>query len=163
MQSDVTFRPLTTDDIPFVLELHALDHVSDFLESPSEELIRRALERESLAQILVESSGQPMGLIVLEYYEDWLVEFRRLAVAQPKRGIGRAAMRWVLDHTFKERRANRVNLEVASRNAPARTLYESHGFVHEGTFREGYRNHNTGAFGDLCIYGLLRREYDLAV
>jgi len=158
MQSDLSFRPLTNDDIPFVLHLHALDHVREFLEAPTEERVRAALEAGSPAQIIIESASRPLGLILLDYYDDWLVEFRRLAVAEPNRGIGSAAMRWVIKHAFGERRENRINLEVASRNDGARHLYERFGFVHEGTFREGYRNHASRKFEDSCIYGLLRRE-----
>lgn len=160
MQDDLSFRPLRTDDIPFVLQLHALDHVRDHLEAPSADRVRAALEAGSPVQIIIESAGRPLGLMLLDYHDDWLVELRRLAVAEPKRGIGSAAMRWAIRHAFSERRANRINLEVTSRNVPARRLYERSGFVHEGTFREGYRNHNTGGFEDLCIYGLLRRDFE---
>lgn len=159
MQGDVSIRPLTTDDVPFVLQLHALDHVREFLDGPSEDQIRGALEREAPAQLIIESAGRPAGLILLDFHDDWLVELRRLAVAVPNRGIGSAAMRWVLTDAFEKRGANRVNLEVAARNEHARRLYERYGFVHEGTFREGYRNHSTGEFEDLCVYGLLRREF----
>lgn len=163
MRSDLSFRPLTADDIPFVLQLHALDHVREHLETPNADRVRAALEAGSPTQIVIESAARPLGLILLDYHDDWLVELRRLAVAEPQRGIGSAAIRWVLNHAFSERRANRINLEVTSRNAPARGLYERSGFVHEGTFREGYRNHGTGAFEDLCIYGLLRRDYEPSV
>lgn len=43
-------------------------------------------------------------------------------------------------------------------NVAAQRLYESEGFVHEGTFRDGFKNPE-GGFGDLRHYGMLESEY----
>ena len=50
-------------------------------------------------------------------------------------------------------------LEVRASNEIARRLYERAHFVLEGTWRDGFRDHD-GSFHDLCAYGLLKSEYD---
>jgi RimJ/RimL family protein N-acetyltransferase len=49
-------------------------------------------------------------------------------------------------------------LYVTAANARARALYERHGLVLEGAYREGFRAPD-GSFEDLAHYGMLDREY----
>ncbi|MBV9737691.1 MAG: GNAT family N-acetyltransferase [Candidatus Eremiobacteraeota bacterium] len=49
-------------------------------------------------------------------------------------------------------------MEVTADNFAARALYESCGFIHEGTWRDGFPA-NDGTFKDLAAYGMLAREF----
>jgi RimJ/RimL family protein N-acetyltransferase len=155
VNSRLAVRAATEADISDIVRLHEHPHVRAFLDPPSERQVRDALARESAAQFLIESDRGCEALLLLGYMDDWLVELRRIAVARPHCGIGRFGVEWVLKHAFEERGAHRVYLEVHARNERARRLYESAGFTHEGTFRDGTRHWESRAFEDLCAYGKL--------
>ena len=64
-----------------------------------------------------------------------------------------------IDRFFETDALHRACLEVRASNEIARRLYERAHFVLEGTWRDGFRDHD-GSFHDLCAYGLLKSEYD---
>ncbi|MBV8667727.1 MAG: GNAT family N-acetyltransferase, partial [Candidatus Eremiobacteraeota bacterium] len=92
--------------------------------------------------------------------EPWLYEIRRVVSLREGLGVASFALAWTLEHLFRQRAAHRVYLEVTARNKRARRIYERHGFVLEGTYRDGYSNPTNGQFEDLCVYGLLAPEYE---
>lgn len=73
------------------------------------------------------------------------------------KGMGKAALKLMLDFGFNELNLYRIQLNVISYNIPAIKLYESAGFVKEGTLRElVYRDSKRY---DLYYYGLLQKEW----
>ena len=77
------------------------------------------------------------------------------------RGYGREAMRLVLHFAFRELNLHRVQLTVFSYNTGAIRLYESLGFVHEGTQRESLQRE--GRRYDTLMYGILAHEWEARV
>ena len=75
------------------------------------------------------------------------------------RGIGRAAIRLVLDHAFGPLALHRVDLRVLAFNERAIRCYRACGFVHEGTEREAALV--AGERHDDWIMGILRHEHEL--
>ena len=73
-------------------------------------------------------------------------------------GYGREAMELLLRFGFHELNLHRIGLTVFSYNERAIGLYESLGFVREGSERE--RLHRDGTRHDMHYYGLLRREWE---
>lgn len=73
------------------------------------------------------------------------------------KGYGREAMNLLLDFAFNELNLYRLQLGVFAYNTNAIKLYESLGFVHEGTAREFIER--DGQRHDMLRYGLLRGEY----
>ncbi|MEO6990769.1 MAG: GNAT family N-acetyltransferase [Candidatus Baltobacteraceae bacterium] len=142
-------------DAPFVVALHRRSHVARYVDAPSEGQVARALDDPSRLSLLIEVDARPAGMMLVGLTAPWLIELQRLVIAEPGRGLGRAAIRWLVQETFDRRGAHRLWLEVRADNAPARGLYESSGFTHEGTWRDGYRDAQSGAYSDLCAYGLL--------
>jgi RimJ/RimL family protein N-acetyltransferase len=87
--------------------------------------------------------------------------FIGLAIGDPanrRQGYGRAAMQLVTRYAFHELNLRRLCLTVFSYNTPAITLYESLGWVHEGTYREHLVR--DGQVYDMLLYGLLAREWE---
>ncbi len=156
--TDITVRKAEPADIPFIIDLHAAEHVQRFLGAPTEAELHRAFSRPNVNQWIATIGSAPAALIVMDAVHDWLCEIRRLAVLRPGLGIEAQAMRWAVQHAFARTSVNRIYLEVSAENAIARRLYEGLNFVHEGTFRLGYLNTATGKFEDLCAYGLLRSD-----
>lgn len=72
-------------------------------------------------------------------------------------GLGRDAVETGLGYAFNELNLHRISITVLAYNERAIKLYESLGFVKEGTFREfGQRD---GKRYDMYLYGLLRPEW----
>lgn len=74
------------------------------------------------------------------------------------KGYGTDATRILLRFIFRELNMQRVALEVAAFNAPARRAYEKVGFQLEGTLRRFmFRD---GRYWDLYIMAILREEWE---
>jgi len=75
------------------------------------------------------------------------------------KGIGYSAYLIMMEKLFKERKLNKISLEVLSNNEQAHGLYKKIGFVVEGTKRqEIWRN---GSWIDSIIMSMTRREFML--
>jgi RimJ/RimL family protein N-acetyltransferase len=72
------------------------------------------------------------------------------------RGYGKEAVRLLLDFAFRDLNLHRVELTVLAGNEPAIRLYESTGFVREGTLRQAA--HIDGRYVDLVVMAIIRDE-----
>lgn len=151
-------RPARIADVSAIVALHRLPHVAARLSVPTEEQVRSGLEVPDERDFVVERDGSVAGSVRCIVSDGWLIEIRRVIAGVPRIGLGRFMMREILRWAFERESAHRVFLETEASNLKARRLYESLGFVHEGTWRDGYR-HADGTFRDLCAYGLLAAEY----
>ncbi|HEY0393989.1 MAG TPA: GNAT family protein [Candidatus Elarobacter sp.] len=153
-------RLLVADDAPFVVALHAAPHARGHVLAPAEAIVRATVgEPDRERRIVLDADGTPVGFWSLSVLAGgWLVELSRIIALAPRRGIGAFALRRMIDRAFDDLAAHKIYLEVTADNAPARALYERTGFVLEGTFRDGYRDDLTGAYKDLCHYGMLAHE-----
>lgn len=64
------------------------------------------------------------------------VELMRIVITEKSRGFGRATLQLVKHIVFQQENAHRLWLDVRDNNPRARGLYESEGFIVEGTLRE---------------------------
>lgn len=160
MSAQIAVRPIVAADAQFLVDVCALAHCRRFVHVPTRERVLAALGNRDAESYVVEADGRGVGVLRLGWFGEppWLVELRLLAIAQPGMGYGRAALRWAQAHAFETLGAHRASLEVAAHNTLARRLYERCGFVHEGTWREGFRSED-GTYVDLAAYGMLAREY----
>ncbi len=74
------------------------------------------------------------------------------------KGLGKEAFNLLLDFGFNELNFHKVQLNVLSYNTAAINMYESLGFVREGTYREFILR--DGIRYDMYLYGMLKREYN---
>ena len=154
-----TERPVTAGDAPWLVALYAAPHARRFMQQPSEDTVRAALGRAGSAErIVLDEAGERIAVWRASLEEPWLAEIRTLAVARPGCGAGTWALRRALAWAFEEESAHKAFLYVTAANVRARALYERHGLVLEGTYREGFRAPD-GSFEDLAHYGILDREY----
>jgi RimJ/RimL family protein N-acetyltransferase len=108
---------------------------------------------------LVESAGQPAGYVILRGLAspNRCVELKRIAIADPERGLGRLVLRAVLEEVFGSLAAHRIWLDVFDHNLRAQHVYRSLGFAQEGTLRECVK------YGDryrsLILMAMLESEY----
>ncbi|MCA1056421.1 GNAT family N-acetyltransferase [Rossellomorea aquimaris] len=73
------------------------------------------------------------------------------------KGYGREAMECLMAFAFSELNLHRIQLTVFSYNDPAIRLYESLGFIKEGSFREFLQR--DGKRHDMQLYGMLEEEW----
>lgn len=156
----VSVRTLVEDDAPYLIEVCSLPHCIGFLHAPTLAQVAAGLGDRSASSFVVESAGRRVGIIRLSWFGEpvWLVEVRLIAIAEPGKGFGGAAMAWARRHAFEVLGAHRMYLEVVTGNVPARSLYERSGFMLEGVWRDGFRE-DDGTYRDLAAYGMLDREY----
>jgi RimJ/RimL family protein N-acetyltransferase len=72
-------------------------------------------------------------------------------------GFGRAALRVAKKVAFDDLGAHRFWLDVKTHNTRAKALYDSEGFVVEGTLRESVRTDN--GFQSLIVMSMLQAEF----
>ena len=74
-----------------------------------------------------------------------------------RHGYGREAVAMLLDFAFNRLNLHKVFLRTSPEYEGAKELYESLGFVHEGTLRA--HEFKFGRYRDKLLFGLLRDEY----
>ena len=84
------------------------------------------------------------------------LELKRMVVQAKGRGLGRAALRVIKKVAFDDLGAHRLWLDVKTQ-ARARALYDSEGFVVEGTLREAVKV--SDGFDSLLVMSMLKREF----
>ncbi|HVW46451.1 MAG TPA: GNAT family protein [Solirubrobacterales bacterium] len=134
-------RPTEEADLDFVVALEAGPEAAPFVKAWPVARHRTALGDPDIAHLLIVDGGEPAGFVILAGVDDPddNIELRRVVVAHPGRGLGRAALTLVLDHAFDQLAAHRVWLDVKPANARARHLYRSLGFVEEGILHDALR------------------------
>ena len=74
------------------------------------------------------------------------------------RGIMTDAVRSLIEYGYVELEINRIEIRAGVDNVKSRAIPERLGFRQEGVISEG--EYVNGAFIDMAIYGLIRREYN---
>jgi GNAT superfamily N-acetyltransferase len=135
-----------------------------FVGQWSEERHRAAL-RGGDARYLLSETGNETGRGTLEAYvilrglseDSGAIELKRIVVAVPERGLGRRILSEVIRMAFEDFHTHRLFLDVYEDNARARHLYESLGFVCEGTMRDAARRGET--YCNLRLMSMLEEEF----
>ncbi|WP_254778917.1 MULTISPECIES: GNAT family N-acetyltransferase [unclassified Bacillus (in: firmicutes)] len=86
------------------------------------------------------------------------VELIRITIGPKGKGYGKEAFKLLKDWVFRDFDANRLWLDVKVGNSRAIHLYESQGFVIEGTLRECLLSRD--GYESLHVMSILRREFD---
>ncbi|MBV9271632.1 MAG: GNAT family N-acetyltransferase [Candidatus Eremiobacteraeota bacterium] len=151
-------RKAFADDVDFLVSLFKHEHVSAILNAPTAAMFRASFDDPSTEIYIIEADGEPIGNFLIANQE-WLFEFKVLAVSTPKRGAGTFAVEWGLSHAFEGSGAHRVFCEVREDNPHMIAILERLGFAREGTYRDGFRDAQAGEFRDLYPYGILAAEF----
>jgi RimJ/RimL family protein N-acetyltransferase len=85
------------------------------------------------------------------------LEFRRIAINEKKLGFGREAIQLLKHFCFEKIKFHRLWLDVYEDNDRAIKLYESEGFVKEGTLRDNIRTDS--GYRSQRIYSMIESEY----
>ena len=83
---------------------------------------------------------------------------KRIAVAEPGKGVGGLLIEKMLERLFTGSAINRISLNVFPENERAVRVYRRLGFETEGLCRENYR-HLDGAYRSSLLMAVLRRDW----
>ena len=86
-----------------------------------------------------------------------VLEFRRITINEKGLGFGREAIILLKQLCFEKLRFHRLWLDVYDDNDRAIKLYESEGFVKEGTLRDSIKTDN--GYRSQRIYSMIENEY----
>jgi RimJ/RimL family protein N-acetyltransferase len=158
----VRLRATVEKDVPFVIAAERADDNRAFVAQWTRDQHEKALADPDVRHLIIERADdqKPVGYIILAGLENpnQSVEFRRIVVTEKGKGYGRCALQLVKRLAFEDLHAHRLWLDVKDHNARARYVYESEGFITEGTLRECYRVGD--AFESLVVMSMLKSEYE---
>ena len=161
LEGVVRLRPTAERDLDFVLRAEWNEEDRPYIGRWPRERHLDALAEDDAAHLMVERTedGTPVGYAILTGLEGdgGIFCLKRLMVAEKGRGYGRAALKLVKDCAFEDLGAHRLWLHVFEYNARARRLYESEGFVVEGTTRDSVWTQD--GYRSLVIMSILESEY----
>lgn len=155
-------RPTMQSDLEFVLSLER-DPVNLPSITPWERTQHEAAIRFPDFRHFIVEGGDALaavGFLILIgcRSRNQSLELKRMVVQPKGQGFGRAALRVAKKVAFDDLGAHRFWLDVRTHNVRAMGLYESEGFVREGTLREAVRG--TGGFESLAVFSMLQSEFE---
>lgn len=158
----VRLRPTMLSDLAFVLSLEQDEANLPFI-TPWERTQHEAAIRFPDFRHFIIEGGQALesvGFLILIGCKSQhrSLELKRMVVQRKGAGYGCAALRVVKKVAFDDLGAHRLWLDVKTRNPRARALYDSEGFVVEGTLRESVRVE--GGFDSLVVMSMLQPEFN---
>lgn len=122
--------PLTADDIPEIMRIERLpgyDAVVGRFEAA--EHAGQFASPDACYFGLRDGDHRLAGFVIMQEIHEPTVLLRRIAVAEPERGVGTRLVRGVMDWTFETTPALALKLDVHVDNARAKHVYEREGFA----------------------------------
>ncbi|MFY1636704.1 GNAT family N-acetyltransferase [Solwaraspora sp. WMMB335] len=133
----LTVRTAALADITGMTEMESGPETARYLGRIGRAYHERAMADPDQEQIVAEVGDTLVGFVVLAGLRnpDRQVELRRIVVAHSHRGTGqgRALFRAAVSRAYHQHNACQVWLDVKPDNAKGRALYDSEGFVLDGT------------------------------
>jgi diamine N-acetyltransferase len=159
--AQLRLRPTMLSDLDFVLSLERDSANLPFItpwERPQHE---GAVRFPDFRHFIVEAGAgtQAIGFVILQgcRSQHRSVELKRIVLQSKGRGLGRACVQLLKRMAFRDLHAHRFWLDFKAHNDRARALYESEGFVVEGTLREAVRVE--AGYDSLVVMSILASEY----
>ena len=157
----VRLRPTMQSDLEFVLSLENDPANLPFI-TPWERTQHEAAIRFPDFRHFIIEGGEALdaaGFLILIgcRSKNLSLELKRMVVQSKGGGLGRAALRVAKKVAFDDLGAHRFWLDVKTHNTRAKALYDSEGFVVEGTLREAVKT--AGGFESLVVMSMLQAEF----
>ena len=156
----MTLDDAAPDHLSFIMACERRPGYQEYVGRWDELRHRRAMADDAYRYFVARDEGGMRGFFILYRSELWPTSLylKRAAMFDADKGHGRSALTALNDWVFANTDAHRFWLDVAANNARARYLYESLGFVVEGTLREIYLESN-GQRSSSIQMSLLRPDW----
>lgn len=158
--SRLKLRRATELDIAFVMATERLEGYGELVGRWDEAQHAAALADPAYVHFIAETGGGPVGFALVRGWAspDRVTLVKRVAVALPGMGHGKAMMRAVADAAFAETDVHRLWIGCFPENMRARRTYEAVGFVAEGVARGNA--FFLGRHRDELILAMLRPDWE---
>lgn len=162
IQSNILdFRKTEVIDLNFVVETETEQANRPYIGQWTYEQHQEALTNKDVAHFIIENKqGEQVGYVILTGLSDTnqALCIKRITIKIKGHGYGKEAMRLIIKWVFENTETHRLWLDVKDFNYRARHVYESVGFILEGTLRDCLLNGDR--FESLSVMSILRSEYE---
>lgn len=121
--------PLTPADIPEIMRIERLPGYDAVVGRFEADEHAAEFASNDACYFGVRDGDGLAGFVIMQEIHEPTVLLRRIAVAEPERGVGTRLVRGVMDWTFETTRALALKLDVHVDNARAKHVYEREGFA----------------------------------
>jgi len=159
MTNERLLRPATETDLAALIALERGAEAQLYVGQWSEERHRAVMTSGDALYLVAEDSEGLAAFAILRGLSEAgrAIELKRLVVNRPGRGLGRRILGEIQRIAFEDLGAHRLFLDLVDDNSRARHLYESMGFVLEGSMRDA--TNRDGEWHDLLLMSMLEDEY----
>jgi len=161
MTASLRLRPTMLSDLDFVLSVERDAANLPFITPWERTQHEGAVRFPDFRHFIVEAGEgtQAAGFVILQGCRNphGSVELKRIVLQTKGQGLGRACVRLLARMAFRDLHAHRFWLDVKALNIRAKALYESEGFIVEGTLRDAVRI--DGGYDSLIVMSMLASEY----
>jgi RimJ/RimL family protein N-acetyltransferase len=158
---DIILRRTQIEDLDYVLSSEREPDNAKYVGQWTREQHISSLSQSDIMHLIVEeaATGKAVGYIIMAGLKNPnnSIEFRRIAISDKGKGYGRAALKLIKRVAFEQLKAHRLWLDVRSKNLRAQALYQSEGFIIEGTHRECILYN--GEYESLIVMAILESEF----
>ena len=159
--SGVRLRPTMLSDLDFVLSVEQDPACRPYITPWERTQHEAAIRFPDFRHFIIEGGEDlaAVGFLILIgcKSQHQSLELKRMVVQAKGGGFGRAALRVAKKVAFDDLGAHRFWLDVKTHNTRAKALYDSEGFVIEGTLRESVRT--ASGFESLIVMSMLQAEF----
>ena len=161
IESDVLkFRKTEVIDLTFVLNAETDSENTPFIGQWTVEQHLESLTNEDIHHLIIENkNGDKVGYVILTGLLDSnkAICIKRITIQMKNKGYGKESLKLIINWFFEETEVHRLWLDVKEFNTRARHVYESVGFIFEGTLRDSIFKGNK--FESISVMSILRHEY----
>ncbi|MFO1203862.1 MAG: GNAT family protein [Tabrizicola sp.] len=154
-------RPATAADIPFIRSLTTRPDYAPFIGDAPNARLQHWIDSPDDEVVIWEAEGA-RGFAIYHGLSEpgGIIELFRIALDRPGAGAGRAFFRALVDHAFRNLRAERLWLDASAENPRAIRVYSRAGFHEEGRRRAHWHRPALGRSVDLVLMGMLRADWE---
>ena len=168
----ISLRFTTPEDLAYVIQAEQAEQKGGTIGLWSNDEHQAAIASEDMAHFIIERDRDrhPIGYLILQDLTnpDGNIQIRRIVVTEKGKGYGRQGLKKTKQLAFETYGAYRLWLDVKPYNSRAKHLYESEGWVEEGTLRDCVQLEADHPFAQdtgkqrvsLTLMSILRSEYE---
>ena len=157
----IQLRLTEEKDLAWVLETESHPENREYVYNWSRERHMACIESTNEAHFMVERKPDhaPVGYVILSDLESQhdVISFDRITIRDKGKGYGRQTVQLVKKLCFETYKCHRLWLDVFDFNPQAKKLYESEGFLLEGTLRDCKKR--DGKYLSMHVLSMLSSEY----